>query len=78
MVHIMEKYKPCLDLEYPKPIWKKSDLFPLLSPTLHFSSTPPFHHSMRLTKKMTAKNTVIPTNCRNSDTSQLALYNPEP
>jgi hypothetical protein len=40
MVDIMGKYKPCLDLGKPKVKEQKSDLFPLLSPTLHYSSTP--------------------------------------
>jgi len=37
MVGIMEKYNPCLDLALPKVKEYKSDLFPLLSPTPHYS-----------------------------------------
>jgi hypothetical protein len=43
MVDIMEKYKLRLDLGLPKVKESKSDHFPLLSPTLHYSTTPPFH-----------------------------------
>ena len=39
-------------------------------PTFHSSKggSSIFHHSIRLNKKMAVKNTVIPINCRNSDT----------
>jgi hypothetical protein len=39
MVDIMEKNKPCLDLGKPKVKEQKSDLFPLLNPTLQHSIT---------------------------------------
>jgi hypothetical protein len=48
---IMEKYKPCLGPTLPKVKKEKLDLYPLLNPTLHHSTTPLlqsffFHHSI--------------------------------
>jgi hypothetical protein len=41
----------------------------------HYSMIPLFHHSIRPTKRMIAKSTVISMNCRNSDTSNYCLQN---
>jgi hypothetical protein len=35
----------------------------------HYSNTPLLHYSMQLVKKIAVKNTVIPVNCINSDSS---------
>ena len=43
-------------------IFYRINLFPLFIPSL-----PTIHYSMRFTKTMAAKSTVIPVECRNSD-----------